>query len=235
MDELMQRNQMMVVAVVATALVVAGCNSGPGTAAGLETFEDSASYSIGQGLGESITARNVEVIQAQVIQGLLDGLSGEGLLTREELLPLMQRLGEQAYNQRLEEEGGANQAAGEAYLVENGARDGVVTTESGLQYEVLEEGSGPRPVATDEVRVHYHGTLIDGTVFDSSYDRETPATFPVDGVIPGWREALPLMKPGATWQLFVPADLAYGENGAGRFIPPHSALVFEIELISING
>ncbi len=229
----MQRNQIMVVAVMAAVLVAAGCNSGPGQAGALVTFEDSASYAIGQGLGASITARNVEVDRAQVIQGLLDGLDGTAVLTREELLPLMQRLGEQAYNERIEKEGGANRAAGEAYLAENGAREGVVTTESGLQYEVMEEGDGPRPSATDRVRVHYHGTLIDGTVFDSSVDRGESITFLRDQVIPGWTEGVQLMPVGSKYRFVIPSEIGYGEAGSGD-IGPHATLIFEVELIGIE-
>ncbi|MEC8610710.1 MAG: FKBP-type peptidyl-prolyl cis-trans isomerase [Bacteroidota bacterium] len=128
----------------------------------------------------------------------------------------------------------ANIEAGKNFLNENAQRDGVTTTESGLQYEVLKEGTGNLPKETDKVTVHYHGTLIDGTVFDSSVDRGEPATFPVNGVIPGWVEALQLMKVGAKYKLFIPSDLAYGERGAGGAIGPNATLVFEVELISIN-
>ena len=124
--------------------------------------------------------------------------------------------------------------AGNVFLAENAKREEVTTTVSGLQYEVLSEGKGDSPKATDEVTVHYHGTLIDGSVFDSSVERGQPATFPVNGVIPGWIEALQLMKPGAKYKLFIPSDLAYGERGAGQKIGPNSTLIFEVELISIK-
>lgn len=127
-----------------------------------------------------------------------------------------------------------NQAAGKEFLLENAKRDGVVTTTSGLQYEVLAQGSGASPKATDEVTVHYHGTLTDGRVFDSSVERGQPATFPVNGVIPGWIEALQLMNVGSKYKLFIPSDLAYGERGAGQMIGPNSTLIFEVELISIK-
>ena len=129
----------------------------------------------------------------------------------------------------------ANVEAGQKFLAENGKRDGVVTTATGLQYEVLAEGSGDSPKETEQVTVHYHGTLIDGTVFDSSVERGQPATFPVNGVIPGWVEALQLMKPGAKYKLFIPSNLAYGERGAGGSIGPNATLIFEVELISIGG
>ena len=124
-------------------------------------------------------------------------------------------------------------AAGEAFLKENGAREGVMTTASGLQYEVLEEGTGTQPEAGDQVTVHYTGKLIDGTVFDSSVERGEPATFGVTQVIPGWVEALQMMKEGAKWRLFIPSNLAYGPNGAGGAIGPNATLIFDVELIKV--
>ena len=120
------------------------------------------------------------------------------------------------------------------YLATNGKREGVITTESGLQYEVIKEGSGSQPKLTDKVSVHYHGTLIDGTVFDSSVKRGTPASFPVSGVIAGWTEALQLMHVGDKWKLTIPSELAYGDRGAGELIGPNAALIFEVELLQIN-
>ena len=130
--------------------------------------------------------------------------------------------------------GKVNQEAGEAFLKENGAREGVKTTASGLQYEVIEEGTGAMPKASDDVTVHYTGKLIDGTVFDSSVERGAPATFGVTQVIPGWVEALQMMKEGAKWRLFIPSQLAYGPNGAGGVIGPNSTLIFDVELIKVN-
>jgi FKBP-type peptidyl-prolyl cis-trans isomerase FklB len=127
-----------------------------------------------------------------------------------------------------------NLANGQAFLAENADKEGVKTTASGLQYKVIEAGSGESPKASDSVTVHYRGTLIDGTEFDSSYSRNKPATFRVDRVIPGWTEALKMMKPGAKWQLFIPPGLAYGERGPGP-IPPNSTLIFDVELISVGG
>jgi FKBP-type peptidyl-prolyl cis-trans isomerase FklB len=127
-----------------------------------------------------------------------------------------------------------NLKEGKAFLAENGKKEGVTTLPSGLQYKVIREGTGVSPKATDNVTVHYKGTLIDGTEFDSSYKRNEPATFRTDRVIPGWTEALQLMKPGGRWQLFIPANLAYGERGAGSRIGPNSALVFEVELVKVN-
>ncbi|WP_075591620.1 FKBP-type peptidyl-prolyl cis-trans isomerase [Labilibacter marinus] len=127
----------------------------------------------------------------------------------------------------------ANIKAGQEFLAENAKRDGVVTLESGLQYEIMTEGTGEKPAATDNVKCHYHGTLIDGKVFDSSVQRGEPATFPVNGVIAGWVEALQLMPLGSKWKLFIPSNLAYGEQGAGQDIGPHTSLVFEVELLEI--
>lgn len=127
-----------------------------------------------------------------------------------------------------------NLAAGEAFLEENERSEGVVTTASGLQYLVLHEGDGPRPKASDSVTVHYRGTLIDGMEFDSSYQRDEPASFPLQGVIPGWSEALQLMRVGSRYRLFIPPHLAYGERGAGLMIGPNATLIFEVELLEID-
>jgi FKBP-type peptidyl-prolyl cis-trans isomerase FklB len=133
------------------------------------------------------------------------------------------------------EEGlGKNKAEGEKFLADNKKKEGIKTTASGLQYKVITAGTGKTPKATDTVKTHYRGTLINGTEFDSSYKRGEPAEFPVNGVIKGWTEALQLMKEGAKWQLFIPSELAYGERGAGRDIGPNSTLIFDIELISVK-
>ena len=124
--------------------------------------------------------------------------------------------------------------AGKDFLADNAKKDSIVTLASGLQYEIMTEGNGAKPAAADQVECHYHGTLIDGTVFDSSVERGEPAVFPVNGVIQGWVEALQLMPVGSKWRLFIPSDLAYGERGAGQQIGPHTTLVFEVELISIK-
>ncbi len=141
-------------------------------------------------------------------------------------------------NQRKEAQkatlGAANVEAGKKFLEENKTKEGVVTTESGLQYQVITEGTGVKPTLTDRVKCHYHGTLIDGTVFDSSVERKEPAVFPVNGVIKGWTEALQMMPVGSKWKLFIPADLAYGEAGAGDKVLPNSTLVFDVELIDIE-
>ena len=141
---------------------------------------------------------------------------------------------ETQYEAKAKAEGEKNLKAGEAFLAENGKKEGVVTLPSGLQYKVIAAGAGKKPTAKDTVSVHYRGTLIDGKEFDSSIGRGEPATFPVSGVIPGWTEALQLMQEGAKWQVFVPAKLAYGERGAGPMIGPNSTLIFDVELIKIK-
>jgi FKBP-type peptidyl-prolyl cis-trans isomerase FklB len=173
------------------------------------------------------------------VKGIRDAVDGANpLMTPEEmhrtLVELKRRVtaAQQEQARRTAEE---NRAAGEACLSETAKKEGVVTLPSGLQYKVVKQGEGAPPGATDNVSVHYRGTLVDGTEFDSSYRRNRPSTFPVNGVIRGWAEALRLMKPGAKWQLFIPADLAYGDRGAGSVILPGSTLIFEVELISVNG
>ncbi|HWM89676.1 MAG TPA: FKBP-type peptidyl-prolyl cis-trans isomerase [Thermoanaerobaculia bacterium] len=201
-------------------------------------LQDRASYIIGLNLGQSLTGQDVPVAVDMIIQGLRDGLGGATpLLTQEEIQAAMQEFQQQlmtAQQAKAQVMGEANMKASQAFLDQNKAKAGVTVTASGLQYEVLQPGSGESPKATDKVTVHYRGTLPDGTVFDSSYDRNQPATFPVNGVIQGWVEALQLMKPGAKYKLVIPPALAYAERGAGEQIGPNQALVFEVELISID-
>jgi len=141
----------------------------------------------------------------------------------------------QAYFTKISEAKGAeNKKAGEAYLAENAKKKGIITTASGLQYEVVKMGDGAKPLATDEVTVHYHGTTTNGEVFDSSKERGEPATFPLNGVIAGWTEGLQLMPKGSIFKLYLPSNLAYGERGAGEKIPPHAVLIFEVELLDIK-
>jgi FKBP-type peptidyl-prolyl cis-trans isomerase FklB len=172
-----------------------------------------------------------------VAKGVQDALAGgQPAMPREEIGQVLRELRDQAaaeMRQRREEMGRRNLTQGKAFLAENAKREGVKELPSGLQYQVLAEGKGASPKSTDTVTVHYRGTLVDGTEFDSSYARNKPATFRVEGVIPGWTEALQLMQEGARWKVFIPPMLAYGERGAGR-IGPNSTLVFEVELISIE-
>ena len=198
----------------------------------LKTEMEKVSYSLGVSVANSVKAQGLESIDAQAIgQAFADVFEGKELaISEEEANVILQEYFQKLANKTLE----ANSEAGKVFLAENAKREEVTITSSGLQYEILVEGEGSSPKATDEVTVHYHGTLIDGSVFDSSVDRGQPATFPVNGVIPGWVEALQLMKPGSKYKLFIPSELAYGERGAGQMIGPNATLIFEVELISIK-
>jgi len=206
-------------------------------AAALESSEQRLSYGIGYNLGQRMVMDKVPLELAAFSAGVGDAVGGgESRLTMEEIQAEMQSFQEKAMaEQQAEREaaGAANAAAAAAFLEENSAREGVVVTESGLQYEILEAGDGPKPGPEDMVEVHYRGTLVDGTEFDSSHSRGQPATFKVNQVIPGWTEALQLMPAGSKWKLAIPAELAYGAGGAGQVIGPNAALVFEVELLSL--
>jgi FKBP-type peptidyl-prolyl cis-trans isomerase FklB len=198
----------------------------------LKTEMEKVSYSLGVNVAKSVQSQGVDNIDAKAIAKAFDDVfeGNELEISEEESAMILQEyFGKLA--QKAQE---ANVEAGRTFLAENAKREGVVTTASGLQYEVMEAGEGDSPKETDQVTVHYHGTLIDGSVFDSSIERGQPATFPVNGVIPGWVEALQLMKPGAKYKLFIPSDLAYGERGAGQMIGPNTTLIFDVELISIG-
>ncbi|MDB3926601.1 FKBP-type peptidyl-prolyl cis-trans isomerase [Flavobacteriales bacterium] len=193
---------------------------------------DSLSYSLGVSVANNLKSSGFETIESSAISAAFNDVFSENdvkiseedanALIQDYFMELSQKKSQEATNK------------GQAFLDENAAKEGVVTTASGLQYQVLTEGQGAKPAASDEVTVHYHGTLIDGTVFDSSVDRGQPATFPVGGVIQGWVEALQLMNVGSKYKLFIPSNLAYGERGAGGSIGPNETLIFEVELLSIN-
>ena len=196
------------------------------------------SYCIGLSIGRSMKTQDVTLVLKDFMTGVEHGLTGaDPQMTEDEMTGLMQAFQAQMSARqrekisRLAEE---NSRKGAAFLAENRKKEGVRVLESGLQYKVIREGTGKQPIATDTVSVHYRGTFIDGQEFDSSYRRNEPASLTVGGVIPGWSEALKLMKEGAKWQLVVPSELAYGERGAGGVIPPNAVLVFEVELIKIK-
>jgi FKBP-type peptidyl-prolyl cis-trans isomerase FklB len=200
----------------------------------LETPEAQAGYAIGTNIGSGLKRDGVTVDLDALIAGIRDAFSGaEARLTAGQRDAAMAEL-QKSMAANAGARGERAKLAGDAYLAENKTKEGVTTLPSGLQYKVLTAGEGNTPKATDTVSVHYKGTLTDGTVFDSSYDRGEPATFPVDGVIAGWTEALKLMPEGSKWELTIPSDLAYGESGAGEVIPPNSVLVFQVELLEIN-
>lgn len=203
----------------------------------LKDQKDKASYSIGHDIGNTFKKQNVDLNLDALITGLKDALAGKEALPKEErdkTLAAFQKELIEKQTAASKAAGEKNAAEGEKFLEENKKKDGVKTTASGLQYKVLKEGTGESPKATDMVITNYKGTLLDGTEFDSSYKRNEPATFPVNRVIPGWTEALQLMKPGSKYQLFIPSKLGYGERGAGRDIGPNSTLIFEVELVGIK-
>ncbi len=191
-------------------------------------------YTIGLQIGQSLKGDGLEVDVDAMALGVKDFLAGrEPRLSEEDRRATLQALAEEQQRRRASS-AEENAAAGARFLAENKAKDGVVTLASGLQYKVIKAGTGKQPTASDTVLAHYRGTLIDGTEFDSSFRRGQPATFPVNGVIRGWQEALPLMKEGARWEVYIPADLAYGPRGAGESIGPNQTLIFEIELIKVQ-
>ncbi|MCH2175572.1 MAG: FKBP-type peptidyl-prolyl cis-trans isomerase [Lentisphaeria bacterium] len=196
------------------------------------------SYALGQQVGSDIARLGAE-LDADIFAGsVAAALQGEErLLSVEEINETLQKLSQTLQSKEQEAQAGvavANAEAGKAFLEENGKKDDVTTTASGLQYKVVKSGSGKTPSATDQVTTNYEGRLISGEVFDSSYKRGTPATFPVNGVIQGWVEALQLMKEGDEWELYIPGDLAYGQRGSAPAIGPNATLIFKIELISVN-
>ena len=192
---------------------------------------DKFSYGLGMGIGQNLQSMGISNMSVEdFMKGIKDVLAGgKTEMTHAEAQKVVNEhfkaLAEAAYAQ--------NKTAGENFLAENAKKEGVVVLPSGLQYQVITEGSGKKPSATDRVQCHYEGTLIDGTIFDSSIKRGEPAAFGVNQVIKGWVEALQLMQEGAKWRLYIPYDMAYGEHGAGEMIPPYSALIFDVELIKV--
>ncbi len=189
------------------------------------------SYIIGTDIGRRLKQQKFDLDLKYLFMGIEDSINGkESRLTQEEIEEALKSLQKKMMTKVSEE----NLKKGLAYLAENAKKEGVITTKSGLQYEILRAGTGAIPKSTDTVEVHYKGTLIDGKEFDSSYRADKPAIFPVTGVIPGWVEALQLMRKGAKWKLVIPSHLAYGDKPAGRMIGPNSTLIFEVELIDIK-
>lgn len=202
----------------------------------LENEDNRIAYSIGANIGQNLVAQQiVDGIELNAfIIGMVDAISGEPQMEQAEMMAELQSY-MQAQADAAAEALNENLVASEAFLAENGQRDGVVTLESGLQYQIMESGpDGPSPTTSDSVLAHYHGTLTDGSVFDSSVDRGEPATFGVSQVISGWTEALQLMSVGDKWRLYVHPDMAYGEASPTPAIPPNSALIFEVELLEIR-
>ncbi|MFD2245165.1 FKBP-type peptidyl-prolyl cis-trans isomerase [Pontibacter ruber] len=198
------------------------------------TQQEKISYIIGRDMAANLTKQGISIEAEAFLKGMKEALAGQpSSLSANEVQQAMMAL-QQEMGQKQGAQAAENKKEGEEFLASNKNKEGVNTLPSGLQYQVLNEGTGKTPSSTDRVTTHYHGTLIDGTVFDSSYERGQPATFPVNGVIAGWTEALQLMKEGAKWRLFIPSNLAYGSQGAGDAIGPNATLIFDVELISVN-
>lgn len=203
-------------------------------AATLDTEKQKLSYIFGIQVGQNMLQEGVELDLEAFKSGVADMMAGKqpqlDQASAEQVIQEFQAKKAQEMAQVMNEK----QEQAKTFMADNAEKEGVVTTESGLQYEIIEAGDGATPTETDKVIAHYKGTLLDGTVFDSSYDRGEPATFPVNGVIQGWQETLQMMKEGGKWRIVVPANLAYGPRGAGQLIGPNETLIFDIELIAIT-
>jgi FKBP-type peptidyl-prolyl cis-trans isomerase FklB len=226
---------------LAAILVVglAGCQASADKKIKLETKKDSISYTIGMSVGKNLTRDSITFNPEALLRGIMDasGDSSTHALTEAEMMACMQNLQNEMMAKRAETQKMAGEKAkmeGEAFLAENAKKPGIVTLPSGLQYRVITEGKGKKPMATSTVTVHYAGRLLDGKEFDSSIKRGEPATFPLNGVIKGWTEGLQQMTVGSKYELFIPAALGYGEAGAGGVIPPNATLIFEVELLAIK-
>ncbi len=220
----------LAVTMVATAATAADSS--------LKDTKDKLGYGIGLDMGKTFKKQGLEINPDALLKGFKDGMSGaEPKISEEEIKATFMAVQQEMAKKQMEESAQAstkNLKEGADFLAANKKKSGIVTTASGLQYKVLTKGTGPKPTATSVVKTHYRGTLLDGTEFDSSYKRNEPAEFEVGQVIKGWTEALQMMPVGSKWQLFIPADLAYGERGAGGTIAPNSTLIFEVELLAIK-
>lgn len=229
---------MRFLSILTLAMLLISCQNSAQENVDLKTRKDSVSYAIGFNIGQSFKTQKIEADPAIMAAAMNDVLNGkETKLTEEQAqqcwMSYQQEMMAVAEKDR-QDQGVKNKEAGEKFLAENKTKDGVITTESGLQYKVIKMGDGPKPTKTDKVKVHYKGTLIDGKQFDSSYDRGEPAVFPVTGVIPGWTEALLLMPVGSKWEVYLPSAIAYAERGAGQDIGANATLIFTVELLGIE-
>jgi FKBP-type peptidyl-prolyl cis-trans isomerase FklB len=224
--------------ITVTAVSAMACVAQAQTQVELKDLKQRASYAIGADIASNLQRQGLTIDPKALAAGLVDGYEGKMKLTPPELKQVMDEFRAQmmaAKESKSKADGEKNLKDGEAYLAANGKKEGVKTTASGLQYKVLQSGKGKSPKATDKVKVHYHGTLIDGTVFDSSVERGEPISFPLNGVIAGWTEGVQLMKEGDKFQFTIPSKLAYGEQGAGGKIGPNATLIFDVELLAVEG
>lgn len=228
---------MKILVAVLIAVVSIACNAQPKVNEMKPTNKkDTLSYAIGLQIGNSFEQQKLDVNLQMVLAGMQDKMAGKGLLTDEQLAMAMQTLNEEtqkAMEESRMKEGAEFRKKSEEWLANNKKASGVMVTPSGLQYKVMTEGKGPKPTAESTVKVHYRGTHMDGKVFDSSYDRNEPAEFPLNGVIRGWTEGLQLMNVGSKYMLYVPSDLAYGDQGRPGTIGANEMLIFEVELLDI--
>jgi FKBP-type peptidyl-prolyl cis-trans isomerase len=227
------KHTFFVIFIAVCICALSGCNGKGKTGTGSspeETLSKDASYALGMNVGSSLKMDSLYPNEEEFARGMRDILTDtEPRLTFEEAYQILN----EAYVAMSEKRDKESRQAENEFLAENSKKPGANVTGSGLQYEVIQEGSGPKPAATDTVRVHYEGSLVNGTVFDSSYTRGEPLEFSLNGVIPGWTEGLQLMGTGSTYRLYIPSDLGYGPQGAGPQIPPYSTLIFEVELLGI--
>ena len=219
--------------ITGVAIFASACSQNNVQNLGLETKEDSLSYAIGVSTFTGVNEQGWEIDPLLMAKGMMDAKDGEMLINEVAANGFIQVYMMDQQEEKLKEEYGDKIEEGKQFLADNVKNDGVLVTESGLQYEIISMGEGPKPTTEDKVRVHYAGTLIDGTEFDSSIERGEPAEFPVSGVIKGWTEGLQLMPVGSKFKFYIPYDLAYGARGAGAAIQPFSNLIFEVELLDI--
>jgi FKBP-type peptidyl-prolyl cis-trans isomerase FklB len=230
--------QIGIMLLVTVSALLFACQSNTQEKITLKSFKDSVSYSIGTDIGKNFKHQELDVDTKILEQGIRDILdSAQLMITEDAMKNCMEnfRKGIMAkQEEKMKAQTETNVKEGEAFLEENKKKEGVVTLPSGLQYKVIKNGTGPKPTAEQTVSVNYRGKFLDGKEFDNSYDRGEPVSFPVNGVIPGWTEALQLMTVGSKWELYIPSSLGYGAHGAGQVIPPNATLIFEVELIEIK-
>ncbi|MDA3945998.1 MAG: FKBP-type peptidyl-prolyl cis-trans isomerase [Helicobacteraceae bacterium] len=240
----MKKIYLSTLAIALVGMTMAGCNEDKAAKAKTDevsaftTQEQKVGYAIGAQIGAQLAMTKDDIDSKALISGLTDAMDGAALKLTDQQMQEAKMAFQKSVQEKAQKEmmklAETNKAEGAKFLAENKTKEGVVTLPSGLQYKIVQAGTGATPTATDTVVTHYTGTLLNGKVFDSSVQRGEPATFPVNGVIAGWTEALQHMKVGGKWQLFIPAELAYGERGAGKMIAPDSTLIFDIELLEIK-